>query len=152
MDFILNLNAFLRSESAEEGGLAGLIISYYFYSLPSMISPLLPLALAISLVVTCAPMLKRGEFIALSASGVSLRTATRGLIVLALLTGAVDAYMSDRLAASFETKRSLIDDQIRSRVRFAKNLGKSRWRQPVVREHGQAARKCNARSSRMWWW
>ena len=77
MDFILNLNTFLKSSAAESGELAKLILLYYGYSLPSMISPLLPLALAISLVVTCAPMLKRGEFIALSASGISLRTATR---------------------------------------------------------------------------
>lgn len=125
MDFILNLNTFLKSKLAESGELTQLIVLYYAYSLPSMISPLLPIALAISLVVTCAPMLKRGEFIALSASGVSLRMATRGLIVLALMVGAADAFMSDQLVPSFETKRSLIDDQIRSRTRVART-----WENP----------------------
>ena len=75
MDFILNLNVFLKSKLADSGDLPKMILLYYGYSLPGMISPLLPLALAISFMVTCAPMLKRGEFIALSASGISLRKA-----------------------------------------------------------------------------
>ncbi|TVR44637.1 MAG: LptF/LptG family permease [Planctomycetota bacterium] len=133
IDLILNLNMFLRSDAIAEGELAQTIFRFYWYSLPTLISPLLPVAMVISAIVACAPMLKRGEFIALSAGGLSLPRITRGLLALALLCGAADVILSDQIAPRYEAQRSVIEDQIRSRVRAARTWevnspeGSSRW-------------------------
>lgn len=74
--------------------------------LPGLIDFAIPVAAVISVLATVAPMLKRGEFIALGAAGITLPRATRALLAGCLLAGVASVAVAD-LAAPPATARAL---------------------------------------------
>jgi lipopolysaccharide export LptBFGC system permease protein LptF len=116
MDLILRLKILLSGDLAYGESRWLLIAQLYGYSLPTLISPLLPFAVTAAAVMATAPMLKRGEFTALASAGTSMRRATRGLLILAVLVGSLDVWLSDQVAPRWETRRQAIEDRLGGEV------------------------------------
>lgn len=117
MHFVLNLKLLLRGTLPPGADRWPLIGSYYLYSLPTFISPVLPLALALAMIAATAPMLKRSEFTALGAGAIGPRRACRALLGLALAVGATDVVLSDQLAPRWESRRQAIEDVLGDQIR-----------------------------------
>ena len=74
--------------------------------LPGLLNFALPVSAVIAVLATVAPMLRRGEFIALGSAGITLRRSTRALLLGCLVIGAVDLVIAD-LATPPATARAL---------------------------------------------
>jgi lipopolysaccharide export LptBFGC system permease protein LptF len=101
IDFLINVGS-LKPTSLSQ---SWLIASLYWYKLPQLANLALPVSAVIAAILVCAPMLKRGEFVALSACGISPGRVALFLPLVALGVGCVDAYIADRMTplASIET-------------------------------------------------
>ncbi len=115
-DLLINIGTYAAAMNKGNATL-GTILSLYAQRLPQLANIALPVGMIVSALVLCAPMLTRNEFIALSASGVSLRRATRVLLVLALIVGAVDALIADRLSPHAIARSTAIEDQLQRQHR-----------------------------------
>ncbi|TVR12551.1 MAG: LptF/LptG family permease [Planctomycetota bacterium] len=118
IDILMRMHELMGAEN--EGRTWGLAARYYLYSLPAIVSPLVPLSLAAAITMACAPVLKRREFVALSSSGINLRRATRGIIILTAIIGLADVALNDQLRPRMETTRQSLEDQIGGQVRSAR--------------------------------
>jgi lipopolysaccharide export LptBFGC system permease protein LptF len=112
LDLILRLKVFLRGDLPADTSRAGLIAWYYLHQLPLLVSPLLPIAVIVSAIITTAPGLKRGEFTALASAGVGLRRSCRSLLLFAGLVGLADLLIADQVAPRIEGRRLAIEDQL----------------------------------------
>jgi lipopolysaccharide export LptBFGC system permease protein LptF len=74
--------------------------------IPGLLNFAIPVAAVISVLATAAPMLRRGEFTALGAAGITLQRSTRALLIGCLLFGVVDTVIAD-LATPPSTARAL---------------------------------------------
>ncbi len=73
---------------------------------PGLLNFALPVSAVVAVLATAAPMLRRGEFTALGAAGITLRHATRALLFGCLAIGVVDVVIAD-LATPPATARAL---------------------------------------------
>lgn len=127
LDLLLNLNDLLRGELDPDRSRLLLILRFVLYQAPAVISPLLPVVTLTAAMITAGPMLRRGEYIALAASGISLRRSARPLLLLALLVGISDFLLVDRLAPRFEPRRAAIEDALTGTPRGARS-----WQVPTT--------------------
>lgn len=121
LDFILRYNALTSGTLSDDDSRVALILVYYCYRIPELAGPLLTLAMIGAGLVTCGPMLKRRELIALGAAGLSLRRITLPLIVLAALTGVVGVLVSDQLNPRLEGPRAVLKDRLQDSTRQARS-------------------------------
>jgi lipopolysaccharide export LptBFGC system permease protein LptF len=89
----------------------------------------------IAALVVCAPMLKRGEFIALSATGISPARAARMLPVLALLVGVLDTGIADLVTPHATAHATENEDKLQNQRR----LGRV-WQVPSTKTNWFAGR------------
>jgi lipopolysaccharide export LptBFGC system permease protein LptF len=97
-----------------------LVLEYYWCRIPEFIVSVTTPAVLITCLVVCAPMLTRGEFIALSANGLSLQSATRSLLFLALVVGALSSALLDLVVPPFTARSEFIEDILEKQVRDGK--------------------------------
>ncbi len=119
IDLLLNLNRLLRGGLEDDQLRSLLIVRFVLYQIPGVMSLLIPVVFIVALIATTAPMLRRGEYIALSASGISLPRSARGLFILALLVGMADFLIADRVAPHLETRRDTVEEQLTGSSRGA---------------------------------
>ena len=118
VDILMRMHELMGAD--DEGRAWSIAVRYYLYSLPAMVSPLVPLSLAAAITMACAPVLKRREFVAIASSGINLRRATRSIIILALFIGLADVALNDQLRPRLETTRQSLEDQLGGQVRSAR--------------------------------
>lgn len=111
VDFLINIGSYLHVHAAHPGLI---VLELYWYRLPQLANLALPIGMVLSALVVCGPMLKRGEFVALNASGIAPARAALMLPLVALLVGGMDAVIADRVTpgATIETVR--LDDLMRN--------------------------------------
>lgn len=117
LDIIFNLKNLLKGALPEDASRPWMIVRLYLFRLPSLMSPLVPLAMMAAVILTTAPSLKKGEFTALAAAGISLRKSTRSLLLVAAIAGALDVYLSDRLAPRLEGRVQAMTDALSGEAR-----------------------------------
>ncbi|MBA2481096.1 MAG: LptF/LptG family permease [Planctomycetes bacterium] len=133
VDFLINIGTLARGTGKKDMG--KLIASLYWHRLPQLANVALPVASVISCLLICAPMLKRGEFIALSATGVSPARSVRVLLVLVLIVGAIDTVIADLVSPHAIAETTKIEDQLQNQRR----LGRV-WQVPQTRANWFAGR------------
>jgi len=74
--------------------------------IPGLLNFALPMSAVVSVLATVAPMLRRSEFTALGAAGITLQRSTRALLLGCMLIGIVDVVIAD-LATPPATARAL---------------------------------------------
>ncbi len=117
IDFLINIGMYMHGTKA---GQARLVAELYWYRLPQLANISLPIGMVIGALVVCAPMLKRGEFIALSASGISPARAALAIPLVALLLGLVDAYIADRITPHAVVQTTHIGDVMQNSNRMGR--------------------------------
>jgi lipopolysaccharide export LptBFGC system permease protein LptF len=125
VDFLVNVGVYMHGDHP---GQARLVAELYWYRLPQLANLALPIGMVISSLVVCAPMLKRGEFVALSASGISPARAALAIPVVALLIGLCDAAIADRLSPHAVVETTRISDVMQN----ANRMGRV-WQVPETR-------------------
>ncbi len=115
----LDLTNRIGAALSNEGG-TSLLVRFYLLKTPEWIVSVAAPALLIACLSVCAPMLRRGEFVALSAGGRGMRGATRALLVFAAMVGVGSAYLADRVVPPFSGRSELIDDLIDKQQRDGK--------------------------------
>ena len=121
MDLLLQIGD-LTDGGLPEGHSRGLLIlQLALLKIPPVISPILPMAAIAGALLTITPMLRRGEFIAMVAGGVSLRRCCAALLVVSLGAGALDLVISDALGPRFESQRTSIEDLLTGSVQRGKS-------------------------------
>ncbi len=99
---------------------ARLIARFYLLKIPEWLVAVAAPALLMACLAVCAPMLRRGEFVALSAGGRGTRGATRALLALAAIIGVGTAMLSDRIVPPYSAESERIDDLIDKQDRDGK--------------------------------
>jgi len=113
LDFLINMGGYKMSSP----GQSLLIVYLYWFKLPQLLNLALPTAAVIAALLVCSPMLKRGEFVALSASGVSPPRVALILPFVALGIGLVDCYIGDRITPVASIRTIEIQDQLQNQNR-----------------------------------
>ena len=112
LDVLLNFHLLTRQAPSP-----WLKLELFLCHVPSLLNFALPVAAVVAALACAAPMLRRGEFTALGAAGITLQHATRMLLVCCLVAGVVDAVIAD-LASPPTTARALaIQDQLEGQSR-----------------------------------
>ncbi len=133
IDFLINIGTLAKSTT--KGGQLALIASLYWYRLPQLANIALPIGAVVSCLLVCAPMLKRGEFIALSANGISPARAARMLLALMLVVGVVDTVIADFISPKAIARTTAIEDILQNQRR----LGRV-WQVPATKTNWFAGR------------
>ncbi len=109
IDFLINMGVYIHGKN---GGHGWEVAELYWYRLPQLANLALPLGMVIAALIVSAPMLKRGEFVALSASGVSPGRVGLMVPVIALAVGCLDAYIADRVTPHAIVATTRIQDEM----------------------------------------
>ena len=104
VDLIENLDRFMDNKVPSE-----IVLKYYIYSIPYFISIGLPMAVLISTVFSLGSMVKRNEWTAMKASGISLYRVATPLIMCGLLLSGVSFLLDNNLVSYGNEKRFEID-------------------------------------------
>ena len=104
VDLIENLDRFMDNKVPAE-----IVLKYYIYSIPYFISIGLPMAVLISTVFSLGSMVKRNEWTAMKASGISLYRVATPLILCGLLLSGVSFLLDNNLVSYGNEKRFEID-------------------------------------------
>lgn len=112
LDVLLNFHLMTRQAPSP-----WLKVELFLDHVPSLLNFAIPIAAVVSALACAAPMLRRGEFTALGAAGITLQHSTRMLLAGCLVVGVVDAVVAD-LASPPTTARALaIQDQLEGQSR-----------------------------------
>jgi lipopolysaccharide export LptBFGC system permease protein LptF len=133
IDFLVNIGTLAKS--TDKSGRFLLVLELYWWRLPQLANIALPTATVIAALLVCAPMLRRGEFVALSASGISPARAARVLPLVAILMGGIDAVIADSLTPGATVETTRIEDTLENQRR----LGRV-WQVPATGTSWFAAR------------
>lgn len=135
LDLIFKLKV-LTSATLPPGKSAFLLISeYYLLSLPQMISPLLPFAAVGGVLLALSPVLKRGEFCALWASGLSPRRIVLAPLFLSLCVGLLLWVVVDQLEPRLQPRSRVVRAALTGRIQ-----GGRTWENPATKTHWMAER------------
>ena len=104
VDLIENLDRFMDNKVPSP-----IVIRYYVYTLPYFISIGLPMAVLISTVFSLGSMVKRNEWTAMKASGISLYRIALPLIICGVLLSGISFLLDNKLVAYGNEKRFEID-------------------------------------------
>jgi lipopolysaccharide export LptBFGC system permease protein LptF len=117
IDFLVNMGAYLHGK---QGGHASLVVELYWYRLPQLANLALPIGMVLASLIVAAPMLKRGEFVALCASGVAPGRVGLMLPLVALAVGCLDAYIADRVTPHAVVATTRIQDEMENNNRMGR--------------------------------
>lgn len=104
-------------QAGDIAGRTGMMVERFLWRLPALANIALPTAAVAAAIAVCAPMLRRGEFIALNGGGVSPGRATRSLLAVALLVGMLDAGLADWVTPMATARALAIDDALQRQQR-----------------------------------
>ena len=104
VDLIENLDRFMDNKVPST-----VVFRYYVYTLPYFISIGLPMAVLISTVFSLGSMVKRNEWTAMKASGISLYRIAFPLIICGVLLSGISFLLDNKLVAYGNEKRFEID-------------------------------------------
>tara|TARA_B100001094_G_scaffold133465_1_gene129312 strand:- start:140 stop:1234 length:1095 start_codon:yes stop_codon:yes gene_type:complete len=104
VDLIENLDRFMDNNVPST-----VVFRYYVYTLPYFISIGLPMAVLISTVFSLGSMVKRNEWTAMKASGISLYRIAFPLIICGVLLSGISFLLDNKLVAYGNEKRFEID-------------------------------------------
>ena len=104
VDLIENLDRFMDNKVPAE-----IVLKYYIYTIPYFISIGLPMAVLISTVFSLGSMVKRNEWTAMKASGISLYRVAIPLVVCGFLLSGVSFLLDNNLVSYGNEKRFEID-------------------------------------------
>ena len=104
VDLIENLDRFMDNKVPTE-----IVLKYYIYTIPYFISIGLPMAVLISTVFSLGSMVKRNEWTAMKASGISLYRVATPLIVCGFLLSGISFLLDNNLVSYGNEKRFEID-------------------------------------------
>ena len=113
VDLIENLDRFMDNNVESK-----IVLQYYFYTLPYFISIGLPMAVLISTVFSLGSMVKRNEWTAMKASGISLFRIAFPLVICGGILSGVSFILDNNLVAYGNEKRFEIDrDHVKRKSR-----------------------------------
>lgn len=92
-------------------------ILYFAYRIPALLNFALPVSALVAAMVCTVPMLRRGEFTALGAAGVTLRRSTRAILAGCLLLGVADVLIADLVTPGATASSLALQDQIEGQTR-----------------------------------
>lgn len=104
VDLIENLDRFVDNNVP-----AGITITYYFYTIPWFISVALPMSMLMSTVFSVGMMVKRNEWAAMKASGISLYRLSTPLLSIGLIISIFSFLLDNQLVSYGNKKRYTID-------------------------------------------
>ncbi|MFL2983177.1 MAG: LptF/LptG family permease [Candidatus Neomarinimicrobiota bacterium] len=104
VDLIENLDRFMDNKVSTQ-----IVIKYYIYTLPYFISIGLPMAVLISTVFSLGGIVKRNEWTAIKASGISLYRIASPLIICGIILSCISFILDNKLVAYGNEKRFEID-------------------------------------------
>ena len=104
VDLIENMDRFMDNNVPSK-----IVIQYYFYTIPWFVSIGLPMSMLISTVFSLGSMVKRNEWTAMKASGISLYRAAAPLLLSGALISALSFMLDNQLVAWGNEKRFEID-------------------------------------------
>ena len=104
VDLIENLDRFMDNKVPSP-----VVFRYYVYTLPYFISIGLPMAVLISTVFSLGSMVKRNEWTAMKASGISLYRIALPLVICGVLLSGISFLLDNKLVAYGNEKRFEID-------------------------------------------
>ena len=104
VDLIENLDRFMDNKVPSP-----IVFRYYVYTLPYFISIGLPMAVLISTVFSLGSMVKRNEWTAMKASGISLYRIALPLVICGVLLSGISFLLDNKLVAYGNEKRFEID-------------------------------------------
>ena len=104
VDLIENLDRFMDNKVPSP-----VVLRYYVYTLPYFISIGLPMAVLISTVFSLGSMVKRNEWTAMKASGISLYRIALPLIICGVILSGISFLLDNKLVAYGNEKRFEID-------------------------------------------
>ena len=104
VDLIENLDRFMDNKVPSI-----VVFRYYVYTLPYFISIGLPMAVLISTVFSLGSMVKRNEWTAMKASGISLYRIALPLVICGVLLSGISFLLDNKLVAYGNEKRFEID-------------------------------------------
>ena len=104
VDLIENLDRFMDNKVP-----AGIVFKYYLYTLPWFVSIGLPMSMLISTVFSLGSMVKRNEWTAMKASGISLYRVSLPLILSGVMVSGGSFILDNKLVAIGNEKRFEID-------------------------------------------
>ena len=104
VDLIENLDRFMDNKVPTE-----IVLKYYIYTIPYFISIGLPMAVLISTVFSLGSIVKRNEWTAMKASGISLYRVATPLIVCGFLLSGISFLLDNNLVSYGNEKRFEID-------------------------------------------
>jgi len=104
VDLIENLDRFMDNKVPSE-----VVFRYYIYTLPYFVSIGLPMAVLISTVFSLGTMVKRNEWTAMKASGISLYRVALPLIICGTILSGISFLLDNKLVAYGNEKRFEID-------------------------------------------
>ena len=104
VDLIENLDRFMDNKVPSQ-----VVLRYYVYTLPYFISIGLPMAVLISTVFSLGSMVKRNEWTAMKASGISLYRIALPLIICGVILSGISFLLDNKLVAYGNEKRFEID-------------------------------------------
>ena len=97
------------------------IALYYLYSIPFILTYIIPISLLLGTVFSLGVLARRNELTALIASGVSLVRIAAPIIVIALVSSLASAWFNDRVVASANRlKNDIMEYEIEGRARTNK--------------------------------
>jgi len=132
VDLIENLDRFMDNKVP-----AKVVFQYYLYTLPWFVSIGLPMSMLISTVFSLGSMVKRNEWTAMKASGISLYRITMPLLLSGIFMSAGSFVLDNKLVAYGNEKRFEIDrDYVKRKSRHKlKNTLKNIFLQKNVTTH-----------------
>tara|TARA_B100000003_G_C10920672_1_gene367118 strand:- start:268 stop:1362 length:1095 start_codon:yes stop_codon:yes gene_type:complete len=120
VDLIENLDRFMDNKVPMK-----IVIKYYFYTFPWFISIGLPMSMLIATIFSLGSIVKRNEWTAMKASGISLYRITVPLLLSGVFMSSISFILDNKLVAYGNEKRFEIDrDYVKrkSRHRLKKTL------------------------------
>ena len=104
VDLIENLDRFVDNNVP-----VGITITYYFYTIPWFISVALPMSMLMSTVFSVGMMVKRNEWAAMKASGISLYRLSTPILSVGLIISIFSFLLDNQLVSYGNKKRYTID-------------------------------------------
>ena len=104
VDLIENLDRFIDNSVP-----TGIVVQYYVYSLPYFISISLPMSMLISTIFSVGNIVKKNEWTAIKASGISIYRLSIPLLSLGLVMSVLSFFMDNKLVSFGNEKRFEID-------------------------------------------
>ncbi len=117
MDLLINLNVLANLPSGDDGSRFASILKLYLNKFPQVLNFALPVAALAAALAVAAPMLKRGEFIALGAGGISPRRASAALLLGAFAVGLFDTLVADWVTPHAVARSAAIEDKLQGQIR-----------------------------------